>query len=165
MESIRTEKKQVHFEPDQDSRKTQLLSDFTEVANNSAEKKSNQMHKPVTKDPEQLSFEKSFMNDFDTKLRSILPDKIRGGEKDPNIKIFCETVIKIVNAELDRQINNGSNDLQKENIEKEVELTLNSQFKSNIPNELLAEIKNAVSISFDFADAEELRKMQAGEFK
>ena len=105
------------------------------------------------------------MTDFDTKLKSVILDKIPGGETNPKVKIFFELVIDIANTALGNQINNDFNELTQENLEREIESTLNSKFTINISDKLMAEIKNAVRISFDFAGAEELRKMQAGELR
>lgn len=163
-QSIRTEKKHVRSELNQDSRKTQLLSNSTDVSKDT-EKKSNQLQAPITKDTGQLNFEQSFITDFDTKIKSLLLDKIPGGETNQKVKRFCDLVISVANTALGNQINNDFNELTQENLEREIESTLNSKFTINISDKLMAEIKNAVRISFDFAGAEELRKMQTGELR
>jgi hypothetical protein len=77
----------------------------------------------------------------------------------PDVKIIRAAIIRTAKSELSLQINADSNNLKKENFEKAFEATLNLQFNNTISLDLLSQIKKAVSLSFDFAVDEELRKM------
>lgn len=144
-----------------DASKNQLLKDIDlliKLAPNGKEKIGTG-HSPQTQ------MVQSFKTNFDSNLKLMIA-KIPGmNEQSANVKIIRAAIIRTANTELRLQINDDSNELKKENFKKAFEATLKIQFNNNISSDLLNQITKAVSDSFDFADAEELRKMQAGKFQ
>ncbi len=160
IEPIKTpQTKKVKFDPNNLKIETPMASNFTEISNKAAEKKSNQLQELVSKDPVQLSAEKSFKDSFATSL------KIKLNETFTDSNLFVRNVVNAADIVMTRQMNDASQELKKENIQEEIKTKLNSQFANSIADETMDSIINAVGISFDFADAEELRKMQTGEFR
>ena len=144
------------------SSKNQLLSDLDLLIKMAV----NDKEKIGTGHSPQTQMVQSFKMDFDSNFKSMIA-KIPGmnNEKRTDVKIIRAAIIRTANTELSLQINDDSNDLKKENFKKAFEATLKIQFKNNISSDLLNQITKAVSDSFDFADAEKLRKMQAGKFQ
>jgi len=56
-------------------------------------------------------------------------------------------------------MNDPSKLLEKENMKEGVKSTLNAQFSGSIEADTMDAIIDAVSISFDFADVQEVRRM------
>jgi hypothetical protein len=145
-----------------DANKNQLLKDIDLLINLAA----NGKEKIGTGHSLQTQMVQSFKTDFDSNFKSMIA-KIPGmnNEKSTDVKIIRAAIIRTANTELSLQINDDSNDLKKENFKKAFEATLKIQFNNNISSDLLNQITKAVSDSFDFADAEKLRKMNAGKFQ
>jgi gas vesicle protein len=145
-----------------DASKNQLLKDIDLLIKLAA----NGKEKIGTGHSPQNQMVQSFKTDFDSNFKSMIA-KIPGmnNEKSTDVKIIRAAIIRTANTELSLQINDDSNDLKKENFKKAFEATLKIQFNNNISSDLLNQITKAVSDSFDFADAEKLRKMQAGKFQ
>ncbi len=129
-----------------------MASKFTEISNKTTEKKSNQLETPTGKLPEQLDFEKFFKHNFNESLRLALDQTF-------DSSLFNKNVISAANTVITMQMNDDSQVLKKENIVKAIESKLIAQFNNSIESEIMEGIINAVSISFDFADAQEVRKM------
>ncbi len=106
-----------------------------------------------------MSAEKSFKDSFATSL------KIKLNETFTDSNLFVRNVVNAADIVMTRQMNGASQELKKENVQEEIKTKLNSQLANSIADETMDSIINAVGISFDFADAEELRKMQTGEFR
>ena len=138
-----------------ESNKRQLLKDLDlliKMATNDKEKK------PDKKDAEKIHIMQSFKNDFDSNFKSMIAEIPGMNEQSADVKIIREAIIRTANAGLSTQIINDPYNLKKENFKKEFEATLKLQFNNNISSDLLTQITNAVSISFDIAEAEKLKK-------
>jgi hypothetical protein len=156
IEPIKTpQTKKVRFAPE--NRKIempmQIPSNSTEIYNKTAEKKSNQLQNPTDKEPEQLESEKYVKYNFNNKLNSVL------NEVFPESKIYVNNFIEAANAVMTEQMNDSSKLLEKENIKEGVKSKLNAQFSGSIEADTMDAIINAVSISFDFADVQEVRRV------
>lgn len=146
------------------SEKTTLLKDFSEIWKKAVQTNPHQPSMPVGQQSEQLIFEKSFVNDFKVALRSALDNMVDTDNQRGNTGTFIGVIVDIAGTELIRQMKDESKIMKKEDVEKNIQSRLNSTFNNDIPIAMMTNILDAISMSFDFADAEELRKMQSGEF-
>ncbi len=154
IEPIKTpQTKKVRFVPENRKIEIPIPSISTEISNKTAEKKSNQLQNLTDKEPEQLEFEKYFKDNFDKKLTSEL------NEIFPGYGLQNKNFVNAANAVMIGQMNDPSKLMEKENIKEGVKSKLNAQFSGSIEADTMDAIIDAVSISFDFADVQEVRRM------
>lgn len=162
IEPIKTpQTKKVRFEyenrkieiPMQMQMQMQMPSNSTEISNKTAEKKSNQLQNPTDKEPEQLESEKYVKDSFNNKLKSVLNEVFYESNVDVN------NIIEAANAVMTEQMTDPSKLLDKENIKEGVKSKLNAQVSGSIEAKMMDAIIDAISISFDFADVQEVRRM------
>jgi hypothetical protein len=130
-----------------------MPSNSTEISNKNAEKKSNQLQNPTDKEPEQLESEKYVKDSFNNKLKSVL------NEVFPDSNLYVKNFINAANAVMTEQMTDPSKLLDKENIKEGVKSKLNAQLGDSIEADTMDAIIDAVSISFDFAEVQEVRRV------
>lgn len=154
VESIKTpQTKKVRFAAETRKIETPMPSNSTEISDKAAEKKSNHLQNINPKEPEQLEFEKYFKDNFNDCLKLVL------NEVFPDSNLYVKNFINAANTVLTDNMNDPSKLLEKENIKEGVKLKLTAQFRDSFAAETIDAIIDAVSISFDFASAQKLRRM------
>lgn len=154
VKSIKTpQTKKVRFAAENRKIETPTPSNSTEVSDKAAEKKSNHLQNINPKEPEQLEFEKYFKHNFNDCLKSEL------NEVFPDSNLYVKNFINAANTVLTDNMNDPSKLIEKENIKEGVKSKLTAQFCGSLAAETMDAIIDAVSISFDFADAQEFRRM------
>lgn len=146
--------KKVRFALENRKIEMPMPSNSTEISNKTAEKKSNQLQNLTDKEPEQLELEKYLKDNFNEKLTSEL------NEIFPNSGPYNKNYVNAAKDVLTDQMKDASQLLNKENLIGGVMSRLNNQFDNSLEKETMGYIINAVSISFDYTNAQLDRKMK-----